>query len=51
MVQMCSAYGYLNKARKNSGIAFHKFPTIKRKAVRKKWIFVMKRKEFQPGNY
>ena len=44
MVQKCSAYGCLNKARKESGITFHKFPSIKREAGRKKWIFAMKRK-------
>ena len=49
MVQKGSAYGCLNKARKKSGITFHKFPSLKREAVRKKWIFAMKRKDFQPG--
>ena len=49
MVQTCSAYGCLNRFKKNSGITFHKFPSIKRQSLRKKWIFAMKRKGFQPG--
>ena len=46
MVQMCSAYGCRNRSKKNSGITFHKFPSFKKAALRKKWIFAMKRKEF-----
>ena len=38
MVQTCSAYGCLNKAKKNSGINFHRFPSIQREALRKKWM-------------
>ena len=50
MVSTCSAYGCLNRCKKESGITFHKFPTIKRAALRKKWAFAMKRKGFKPGN-
>ena len=50
MVQTCSAYGCLNKAKKNSGINFHRFPSIQREAFRKK-MDAMKRKGFEPGQY
>ena len=51
MVQKCSAFGCLNASKKNSGITFHKFPSMKRTTFREKWIHAMKRKGFQPGNY
>ena len=51
MVQKCSAFGCLNKSKKNSGITFHKFPSIQREALRKKWINAMKRRDFDPGHY
>ena len=50
MVSTCSAFGCLNRCKKNSGITFHKFPSIKRSALRKKWVMAMKRKGFRPGN-
>ena len=49
MVTTCAAYGCKNRANHGSKVKFHKFPSIKKVDLRKKWILAMKRKEFKPG--
>ena len=51
MVHTCAAYGCSNRYHKDSDITFHKFPTIKQRVVRKKWIYATKRSNFNPGVY
>ena len=50
MVTSCAAYGCYNRAKKGSRVKFHKFPSIKRADLRKRWIHAMKRKGFQPSD-
>ena len=41
----CAAYGCTNRGKKGSTVRFHKFPSIKRADLRKKWTLAMKRKD------
>ena len=45
----CAAYGCTNRGKKGSTVRFHKFPSIKRADLRKKWTLAMKRKNFNPS--
>ena len=45
----CAAYGCTNRGKKGSTVRFHKFPSIKRADLRKKWTLAMKRKDFSPS--
>ena len=50
MVTSCAAHGCYNRAKKGSRVKFHKFPSIKKADLRKRWIYAMKRKGFQPSD-
>ena len=47
MVTSCIAYGCTYRAKKGSGISFHRFP-IKRPDLLKKWIQAVRRKKWIP---
>ena len=47
MVTSCIAYGCTNRAKKGSGISFHRFP-MKRPDILKKWIQAVRRKKWIP---
>ena len=49
MVTTIAAYGCYNRGEKGSTVKFHKFPSIKRADLRKKWTLAMKRKDFSPS--
>lgn len=48
MVLSCSAFGCQNRAGKDSGISFHKFPSDP--VSKSKWIQACRRKNFTPGS-
>ena len=45
----CAAYGCTNRGKKGSTVRFHKFPSIKRADLRKKWTLAMNRNNFNPS--
>ena len=43
---VCSVFGCENSTNRTKNVSFHKFPS--EKISRQKWIFSMKRKDFEP---
>ena len=43
MVSTCAAYGCNNRAKRGGTVRFHKFPSIKRADLSKKWTLAMNR--------